>query len=180
METKEFNKVRRKDREVTDEAWIKAMLHRAPFGTLATEHAGQPYAKPTTFVYDEAAGAIYLHGAKAGRTRANLDRNPRVCFTVAEMGRLLSNEDASELSVEYASVVAFGRAVVVDDAAETRRALQLLVDKYFGHLKPRPVTDDAAARTLVYRIDIEQWSGKQHQEAPDHPGAFWYGEGPRG
>ena len=34
--TRPPHEVRRKDRAVEDEAWIRAMLRRVPFGTLAT------------------------------------------------------------------------------------------------------------------------------------------------
>ena len=35
--------VRRRDRAVTDDGWIRGLLHRAPFGTLATVRDGQPF-----------------------------------------------------------------------------------------------------------------------------------------
>jgi nitroimidazol reductase NimA-like FMN-containing flavoprotein (pyridoxamine 5'-phosphate oxidase superfamily) len=82
--------------------------------------------------------------------------------------------------VEYAGVVVFGRVRVLDDAEEAKRALQRLLDKYFPHLKPgadyRPTTDEELARTAVYRLDIDQWSGKKKEVAADFPGAFRYGE----
>jgi hypothetical protein len=92
------------------------------------------------------------------------------------MGRLLPGQSAFGMSVEYASVVVFGRASILSDAAEAARALQLLVSKYFPHMQPgqdyRTVAPDELAVTAVYRIDIEQWSGKRKQAEPDFPGAF--------
>lgn len=172
--------VRRRDRAVDDEAWIRALLRRAPLGALATLHDGQPFINSNLFVYDEAAGAIYLHTARAGRTRANVEADERVCFSVSEMGRLLPAATALEFSVEYAGVTVFGRGVIVTDREEARRALQLLLDKYAPHLRPeqdyRPVADDELARTTVYRIRIEAWSGKKKEVPADFPGAFSYGE----
>ena len=172
---------RRPDRAVTDEAWLKDFLRRAGFGTLATVRDGQPFANINLFVYDEAAHAIYLHTAAQGRTRANLEQDERVCFSVGEMGRLLPADTALEFSVEYASVVVFGRGAVVPDKEEARRALQLLLDKYAPHLRPgrdyRAITDEELARTAVYRVRIVEWSGKRKQERPDFPGAFVYDPG---
>ncbi|MCZ7546921.1 MAG: pyridoxamine 5'-phosphate oxidase family protein [Anaerolineae bacterium] len=176
-----YNQVRRTDRAM-DEAGIKALLHRAPFGALATVYDGQPFINSNLYVYDEAAHAIYLHTARVGRTRANIERDARVCFSVSEMGRLLPATEALEFSVEYAGVVVFGRATIVEDRDAARRALQMLLDKYFPHLHSgahyRPITDDELARTTVYRVDIAQWSGKRKQAAPDFPGAFHYGQPP--
>src|SRR6516165_7537434 len=81
--------VRRHDRAVTDEGWIRDLLKRAPYGTLATVRDGQPFVNMNIFVYDEVANVLYLHTARAGQTRSNVEAEERVCFGVSEMGRLL-------------------------------------------------------------------------------------------
>jgi nitroimidazol reductase NimA-like FMN-containing flavoprotein (pyridoxamine 5'-phosphate oxidase superfamily) len=170
--------VRRRDRAVEDHAWIAALLHRAAIGMLATQHDGQPFINSNLFVFDEPARVIYMHTAQVGRTRANIEQEEQVCFSVTEMGRLLPADEALEFSVEYAGAVVFGRAAVVIDHAEARHGLQLLLDKYFAHLRPgehyRPITDEELARTCVYRIAIDEWSGKRKEVAADFPGAFMY------
>jgi nitroimidazol reductase NimA-like FMN-containing flavoprotein (pyridoxamine 5'-phosphate oxidase superfamily) len=173
-----LNDVRRKDRQVTDQNWIRAMLHNCAAGALAMLADHQPFQHVNLFAFDEAAHAIYLHTARTGRTRTNIEGDGRVCFSVHELGRLLPADTALEMSVEYASVILFGRACVVNDPTEARHGLQLLLDKYFAHLHPgrdyRPITDEELARTAVYRIDIEQWSGKRKKVADDFPGAFTF------
>jgi hypothetical protein len=172
--------VRRSDRAVEDEGWIRAFLHRAAIGSLATVYEGQPFINSNLFVYDEAAHAIYLHTARYGRTRSNVEADGRACFSVSEMGRMLPADEALEFSVEYAGVTVFGGVRVVDDAAESKHALQLLLNKYAPHLKPgvdyRPTTDEELARTAVYCLQIESWSGKRKQADPDFPGAYLYGQ----
>jgi nitroimidazol reductase NimA-like FMN-containing flavoprotein (pyridoxamine 5'-phosphate oxidase superfamily) len=171
--------VKRKDRAVQDDAWIRALLHRAATGVLATVDEGQPFINVNLFVFDEASDAIYMHTAREGRTRKNVQGDERVCFSVSEMGRLLPAATALDMSVEYSSVVLFGRAAVVDDPDQAKRALQLLLDKYFPHLKPgrdyRPITPEELARTRAYRIQIDEWSGKRKKVEGDFPGAFAYG-----
>ncbi|MCB9457467.1 MAG: pyridoxamine 5'-phosphate oxidase family protein [Anaerolineaceae bacterium] len=177
-----LTEVRRSDRAVTDEGWIKAFLGRAPVCTLATVHDGQPFINTNLFVYDEAAHAIYMHTARVGRTQANVSADERVCFSIHDMGRLLPADEALEFSVEYSGVVVFGRASIMTDTAAAKRALQMLLDKYFPHLKPgehyRATTDAELARTAVYRITIDSWSGKQKKVGDDFPGAFLYGQQP--
>ena len=161
-----------------DEAWIRAMLHRVPVGALATVHDGQPFINSNLFVYDEQGQCIYMHTARVGRTQANVDRERAVCFSISEMGRLLPADVALEFSVEFAGVTVFGNATIIKEPDEARRALQLLLDKYAPHLHPerdyRPTTDEELARTAVFRIDIEAWSGKKKEVAPDFPGAYFY------
>lgn len=172
------NQVRRADRAVEDEAWIRAMLQRAAYGALATVHDGQPFINTNLFVYDEPAHAIYTHTARFGRTRSNLEGDDRVCFSVSDIGRLLPADEALEFSVEYAGVTVFGRGTVVEGNDEARHGLQLLLDKYAPHLRPgvhyRPIADEELARTAVYKISIDAWSGKKKEVDADFPGAYYY------
>jgi nitroimidazol reductase NimA-like FMN-containing flavoprotein (pyridoxamine 5'-phosphate oxidase superfamily) len=173
-----INGVRRRERAVTDEAWIKAFLHSGAWGALATVAEGQPFIHARLYVYDEGAQAIYLHAGLEGRTRSNLERDDRVCFSVSEMGRLLPDKIAAEFSLEYAGVTVFGRGVVVEDDEEKAHGLQLLMHKYAPHMEPerdyRPANRDEIDRTSVFRIDIESWSAKKNEKEADFPGAFWY------
>ena len=156
------------------------MLHRVPVGALATLHDGQPFINSNLFVYAEEEHCIYMHTARVGRTQANVEREQAVCFSISEMGRLLPADEALHFSVEFAGVTVFGTATIVDEQEEAGYALQRLLDKYAPHLRPgrdsRPIVAEELARTMVFRIAIEAWSGKKKQVEPDFPGAFRYEE----
>ncbi|MEO0565629.1 MAG: pyridoxamine 5'-phosphate oxidase family protein, partial [Chloroflexota bacterium] len=116
--TEPINAVWRADRAVDDDAWIKQMLHTAPVGSTATIHDGQPFINTNLFVYDEDRDCIYIHTARKGRTRSNIEhpaQPPAVAFSIMEMGRMLPADEALEFSVEYAGVVVFGTAEVIVD-----------------------------------------------------------------
>ena len=172
------NQLRRIDRGVSEDAWIIDLLQRAPVATLATVYEGQPFINTNLFVYEQDKHVVYMHTARSGRTRNNVNEEERVCLSVFEMGRLLPDKIALEFSVEYSGVNIFGRATVID-GEESQIALQLLCDKYFPHLQPdvdyRPANLLELKRTSVYRIAIDSWSGKQKKVADDFPGAFFYG-----
>lgn len=180
VSTASRTRMRRSDRSVEDEGWINALLHRAPVGYLATVDGEQPFINSNLFVYDEPARRIYLHTARTGRTHSNIEGDQQVCFTVSEMGRLLPAKEALEFSVEYRSVVVFGRATVLQDEQEATEALQMLLDKYFPQLQAgtdyRPPVSEELKRTSVYAVEIEEWSGKQKQVDADFPGAFYFQE----
>ena len=175
--------VRRSDRAITDDAWIKDFLKHAPEGIMAMSVDDQPFLNARNFAYDPDRHAIYLHGARSGRTPTNIAANKRVCFACYEMGRLLPAERAYSFSVENTGVVAFGEIVIVEEDEEARHGLQLILDKYFPHLKPdvdyHSASADEMKRTAVFRIDIEEWSGKQKVAEPDFPGAFFYPDFPQ-
>lgn len=168
--------MRRRDRRVDDDDWIAAVLAREAVGVLATASGEQPFLNGNLFVHDPDARAIYVHTARRGRTRSNAEANPRGCFHVFWLGRLLPADTALEFSAEYESVTVFGRLEPVDDRSEARRALELLLEKYAPHLRPgrdyRPVVDEELDRTTVLRLAVEAWSGKRNAAPPDFPGAY--------
>jgi hypothetical protein len=170
----QLNQLRRDERGVHDDGWIKALLLRGAYGTLATAAGEQPFLNAHNYVYDEAGHCIYFHRAPTGRTSANLEHNPRVCYQVVEMGRMYVNSEPLNFSVEYRSVIVFGTAHRVGEE-EASRALRLLLVKYAPHLEfgvDYPASAAQCPSAAVYRVDIESWSGKMNQVAADHPGAY--------
>jgi uncharacterized protein len=185
VDDQEFTHIRYKPR-AKEEAWIREFLHQASFGMVGTAWGSQPFVTPTLFVYDEAAHVIYFHSAIKGRLRLNIETNPQVCFTLAEMGRLLPAKTAKEFDVEYSSVMVFGEVCVVEDPAQARKGLEMLMQRYAPHLQPgkdyRAITEDELKITTVYRLDIKYWSGKQKLEEgdPSPSGAYAFGRGSGG
>jgi hypothetical protein len=147
-----------------DDEWIQSFLLRARIGHVATRREDQPFITPTTFWYDEKRHEIIFHSNIVGQVRTNIERHNRVCFETSEAGRFLPSNVALEFSVQYASVVVFGTARIIDDADEKRRALYGLIEKYFRDMTAgvdyRPITDQELSRTSVYAISVESWSGK--------------------
>lgn len=159
------NQQRRKEL-VQDDEWIKGFLARASIGHIATRWDEQPFITPTTFWYDDARHEIYFHSNVVGRIRANSERHDRVCFETSEFGKLLPSNVALEFSLQFESVIVFGSSRVLEDAADKRRALNGLLQKYFPQMTSgqdyRPITDEELKRTSVYAITIESWSGKRN------------------
>jgi hypothetical protein len=167
----------RRAKYAMDDEWVRAFLQRAQVGHIATRWDDQPFITPTLFWYDPQAHAIYFHSNITGRVRANAERHPEACFETFEMGRLLPSNVALEFSLQYESVVAFGKIRVVDDEQEQRRALYGLLEKYFPDMRPgehyRPITDEELRRTSVYAIAVESCSGKRNWKArPDQSDAW--------
>jgi nitroimidazol reductase NimA-like FMN-containing flavoprotein (pyridoxamine 5'-phosphate oxidase superfamily) len=71
-----------------------------------------------------------------------------------------------EFTVQYAGVIAFGKAYVIQESEVKRRGLYGLIKKYHPGMEAgeeyRPITDEELASTSVYVIKIESWSGKEN------------------
>ncbi len=179
---KPITPIRRADRAVTDDEWIRRFLERAPFGTIALNAEGSPHVNTNIFAYDRATNCIYFHTAHEGATRRAIERDPRVTMMASRMGRLLPAKTATHMSVEYESVQVQGRIEIMTDPEVSTGKMQLLVDKYFPHLKPgadyEPIARHEIERITAYCLHIESWSAKRKQEREDFPGAFRFGSLP--
>lgn len=166
--TPPINRVRRRDRAVEDDDWIRAFLEGARYGVVGSEWEGQPFLNPVVFVYDRDTHALYFHTSRQGRIFANLQRNPRVCFNACHMGAIRPGHAAAACDVEYESVIVFGRAELLSQPQEATRALRLLLDKYtpdrrYG-VDYAPISEDQLARVAVWRVRVEAWSGKRNPQ----------------
>ena len=153
-----------REHQRTDD-WIRAYLHEAKICRIATSWDDQPFVMANTFWFEEDNHRIIFHTNLAGRMRANIERNPKVCLEVSELGKLLPSNVALEFSLQYRSVMVFGTVRVLGEPAEQRGALYGLIGKYFNMIpgtEYRPITEDELRQTSVYALDIESWSGKEN------------------
>ncbi len=174
--------LRRHDRAIDDPEVIRRHLETAAFGVFAGVADGQAHQNINTFVYDRATESIYFHTAKDGTTRRAFAANPQVSFCTGRMGRLLPAKTATQMSVEYESVIVRGRIEIIGDMVFAREKMQLFVAKYFPHLEPgtdyQLIDPEELEHITAYRLVIESWTGKRKVAAPDFPGAFRFGMPP--
>src|SRR5258706_1799522 len=105
--------LRRADKLMSDERTLET-LQRGFCGRLATiGDDGYPYCVPLLYVWMD--GELYVHNTRArGHLRANVDREPRVCFEMDEAGEVFPYcrfECESTLAVR--SVIVFGQVRLV-------------------------------------------------------------------
>lgn len=172
--------LRRQDRAVVDEEWIERMLETAPYATMAMNGETFPHVNMNVFYYDRSERAIYFHTAKEGTTRMTVGNGTKVTLTVSSMGRLLPAKTATQMSVEYRSVMVRGEIAVVDDLELSQDKMSKFVKKYFPHLRAGSdyelISPEEIANISVYRIAISAWIGKRKRERDDFPGAFMFGK----
>ena len=149
-----------------DDGWIRAFLREAKVGHIASVRGDMPFLNPSTFWFDEENHQIIFHSNVTGRVRSNVEHNSRVCFETSELGKMLPANVALEFSLQFRSVLVFGRARLISDLAEARRVMYGLIHKYFPAMTAgrefREITERELKRTSVYAIQIEEWSGKEN------------------
>ncbi len=105
---------------------------------------------------------LILHGSPASRLLKTLGGGAQVCITTTIIDGLVLADSAFDSSVNYRSVMVFGRAVAVDDLSERRASLEAFTDKALPGRRPhlRAMTDAEVRSTAVARIPIEEFSVK--------------------
>lgn len=154
--------MRKLNKKITDPATIIDLLNTCHSGRLGTVGMdGRPMVKPLNFAYHE--GRIYFHCAQDGEKLDDIGRDNRVCFQidlqVAYVKGTMENPCRAEYL--YRSVIARGRAIIVEDRAERLLALDCLMAKYQPEGVYGPYPEEKLALTCIVRIDIEDMSGKE-------------------
>ncbi len=88
---------------------------------------GQPYVIPTLFA--RIGDAIYFHGSAASRTLGNVSDGIPVCVTVTLTDGFVLARSVFNHSMNYRSVVALGKATLVDAPEEKFEALHAFTEK---------------------------------------------------
>lgn len=144
---------------------------------------GQPVVIPTA--YGRAEDVLYIHGSVASRMLRALADGIRVCVTVTLVDGLVLARSAFHHSMNYRSIVVFGKAYVVRGAMEKAKALRLFSD----HVIPgrwaevRQPNEGELKKTLVLRMPLMEASAKIRRGPPiddeaDYALPVWAGELP--
>ena len=159
--------VRRADKLMTEER-ARETLERGFCGRLATVgEDGWPYCVPLLYVCMD--GEIFVHNTRAkGHLRANVDREPRVCFQldvpegVFDYGRF-----ECDSGLAFRSVVVFGTIRVVTEREVKQAFCEALMRKYGKGGLDRPKNFFPRLDLIaVFEIAVERLTGKEMAMPP--------------
>ncbi len=144
---------------------------------------GQPFVIPTA--YGRVGDRLYIHGSPASRMLRTLKEGVEVCVTVTLLDGLVLARSAFHHSMNYRSVVVFGRATLVEDSQEKLEALKAFTDHVMRDrwAQVRPPNRQELAGTMVLALPLTEASAKMRSGAPaddeaDYTLPIWAGELP--
>jgi nitroimidazol reductase NimA-like FMN-containing flavoprotein (pyridoxamine 5'-phosphate oxidase superfamily) len=158
-----YHALRRKEKEITDMAEMKAVLAAAKYVTVAMCRGGEPYLVTLSHGYDEQRNALYFHCARQGKKIEILAVNDRV-WGQALLDRGYADGRCDHL---FTSVQFRGRVSFVEDEAEKRHALEVMIRRLEsdpGQVMADQVNDASVARVHIGRIDLDYLSGKRSEK----------------
>lgn len=148
--------------------------------TIGFIHKGMPVVIPT--IYGRLDNKLYIHGAASSRMLTTLNEGIDMCFCMNRVTGLVLSNSAFHHSMNYESVVVFGKAKKVEDLEERMIAFKVISDQM---LKGRweevrqPNAKELKA-TSVLVIPLDQASAKVRNEgcnndAADYDLDIWTG-----
>jgi nitroimidazol reductase NimA-like FMN-containing flavoprotein (pyridoxamine 5'-phosphate oxidase superfamily) len=127
---------------------------------------GQPFVLPTG--YARIADTLYIHGSAASRMLRSLVEGIDICVTVTLLDGLVLARSAFHHSINYRSVVIFGRARMVESNEEKMTALEAFTE----HVVPgrwaevRWPNEQELKATLVLALPLAEVSAKVRTGPP--------------
>lgn len=121
---------------------------------------GYDWADPEEVDADEPRLALWVHSAGAGRKADAFDREPRVAIEMDVQDGVIAGTYACAYSYAYRSIMGTGTIHRIQGTDAKRYGLTRIMQ----HLAPEAsagFTDQALARTNIYCIDIDHFTGKQ-------------------
>ena len=121
---------------------------------------GYDWADPEEIDADEPRLALWVHSAGAGRKADAFDREPRVAIEMDVQDGVIAGTYACAYSYAYRSIMGTGTIHRIQGTDAKRYGLTRIMQ----HLAPEAsagFTDQALARTNIYCIDIDHFTGKQ-------------------
>ena len=150
-----------------DRATVHAILDAGFVCHVGYAIEGQPYVTPTTYWRHE--DRVYWHGSSASRMQKRAARE-QVCLTVTLTDGMVLARSGFEHSVNYRSVMVFGQAEVVADAAKTAH-LRAMMDQMFPGRwdQLRPITAQEVKATRILSLPLTEASAKISAGPPTDP-----------
>ena len=149
--------MRRKEKEITDKTVIESIILSSSVCRLALSEDNYPYIIPLCFGYED--NALYFHSAPQGKKLEILRINNTVCFEFDSDHRIVKAQDACGWSMNYRSVIGFGKASILDDPEEKIKAIHAIIQHYT--CKPLPYSKAKLKDTVIIKVEIESITGKE-------------------
>jgi nitroimidazol reductase NimA-like FMN-containing flavoprotein (pyridoxamine 5'-phosphate oxidase superfamily) len=149
-----------------EESTIYSIIDEALYCHVGFIQENQPFVIPT--LYARMEDNIILHGSKISRLMQHIHAGNEICIAITILDGLVLARSAYHHSMNYRSVVLFGRGKPVQSDEEKQRALQALMDhmmpgRWDDIRKPNQKELDA---TMVVSIPIEDASAKIRKGPP--------------
>ena len=162
------NKVRQlREKAAYDRETVHAILDAGLVAHVAVVQGGDPIVVP--MLYGREGETLFLHGARKARVIRMLEGTGKACINVTLLDGLVFARSGFASSMNYRSVTVFGRARLVDELEEKKRALHVINEYAMPgrSAELREPLENELKMTGVIAVDIESASAKISDKMPE-------------
>ena len=149
--------MRRKEKEILDREEIESIINKADVCRLGLSVDNIPYIVPLNFGYRD--NCLYFHTPKVGKKIDMIKTNNRVCFEMDIDCEMVRAENPCDWAMKFRSVIGYGRASLLDDTEEKRRALDIIVEHCSGQVNE--YNQKLLDRLVIIKVEIDSMTGKK-------------------
>jgi len=149
--------MRKKEQEITSRSEINDIIAKCEICRIALSDNDMPYIVPVNFGIN--GNDLYIHCATEGRKIDIIKKNPNVCVEFDINSKIAEAEKACNWSIKYKSVIAIGKACIIDNFDEKIIALNILMSQYSD--ENFTFNEDSVNRTAIIKISLSEITGKQ-------------------
>jgi uncharacterized protein len=172
--------VREANRAVYDRQAIYQILDEAFVCHVGFANEGHPFVIPTLFA--RVGDAIYFHGSAASRMLCGLGEGLPVCITVTLTDGMVLARSVFNHSMNYRSVVALGKATLIQEPSEKLEALRAFTERLIpGRWNDaRQPNEKELKATSILKLPLTEVSAKVRSgdvedDAEDYALPVWAG-----
>ena len=163
----EFNKViRGAKREMNDAENIHSILDAGFICHVAFQHAGKTMMIPTA--YGRKHDSLYIHGSTKNFMLNQILDGQTICISITHLDGIVLAKSLFHTSVNYRSVVLFGKAILIEDENERMNGMRTITENIVhGRWDEVEIgTEQQLKATMVIKFTIESASTKIRNEGP--------------
>ena len=156
----------KRERQVTDSEQIVRILDTSKVLHLGLAVDNEPYVVPMNYGYtmEEGKLVLYLHSALKGKKLDMIRANSKVFFEIDCDRMPFEGRIPCQYGMVYSSIMGQGKAVLVEDVEEKKKAMSILMKSQTG--KDFTFEDRLVSVVAVIRIDVAEYTAK-HRPLPE-------------
>ena len=130
------DKVRRKDRQITDKAMIEKFLTEQSIIRIGYYDKGndEVYIVPLNYGYivENDQYIFYMHGGKKGRKFELTKDGPKVGFEIDGHYELMRDDVACKHTAKYQSIIGNGKIELINNIEDKKKAISIIMEHATG------------------------------------------------
>lgn len=148
-------------KDITDGQELEDIIKRSKVCHIGMVDGEKPYVLAFNFGYRNKT--IYFHTARVGKKLDILKKNSNVCVEFDVDHELFSRHEhvACSWRMKYRSVIAYGKAVIIEDYDEKVEGLKIFMKNYSD--KEFEFSPPSVNNINIIKIEVENMTGRKFE-----------------